>query len=164
MKKNCKLLFLLLSSTCGLIAQEKIKSPIIEDLNTTKISQGKVTVMQEESIKNIVAVYAPEDTTAIDWNTVNHVKVNGFKIQVFSGNNHRQSKDEAQQKAQLVSSAFPKEEVTVSYNSPFWRVRVGNYITREQANEALAKMKKTFPAFGREMYVIENVTVKRILE
>lgn len=164
MSKICNLLFLYLSFTYCLAAQDKIMSPIIEDLNTVKPSQGKVKVMQDESIKNIVAIYAPTDTTATDWNAVNHIKVNGFKIQVFSGNNNRQSKDEAQRKAQMVKGAFPSEEVTVSYNSPFWRVRVGNYVTREQANEVLVKMKKTFPSFGREMYVIENVPVKLIVD
>lgn len=151
-------------STSYLSAQDVIKSSIIDELNSPKLMQGKVRVMQDESIKNIVAVYNPNDTIAIDWGTVNHVKVNGFKIQVFSGNNQRQSKDEAQSKAGMVRSAYPNQEVTVSYNPPFWRVRVGNFLTRSDAEEVLSEMKKTFPSFGREMYIIENVPVKRIVE
>lgn len=165
MKKSIYIFLFLLFYTGCILAQEN-RSPIVDDLNTPKSGQGTVRVMQDESIKNLLATYAIADTTAviIDWNTVNHVKVNGFKIQVFSGNNQKKSKDEAERKLQMVRESFPGEEASITYNAPFWRVRVGNFLTRADAEEVLKEMKKTFPSFGREMYIIENVPVKRIIE
>jgi hypothetical protein len=162
MEKSIYIFLLLFICTGFAFAQEEVKSPIVDDLNTPKSGQGRVLVLQDESIKKLVAVYAVTDTSSvmIDWSTVNHVKVNGFKIQVFSGNNHKQSKDEAERKQSLIRESYPGEETTITYNAPFWRLRVGNFLTQAEAEEALKDMKKTFPSFGREMYIVRDV-VKR---
>lgn len=163
MKKSIHILLLLLVCTVVAVAQEGTNNPILEELNSPKSGQGRVVVMQDEAIKNIVAIQAVADTSnmIVDWNSVDHVKVNGFKIQVFSGNNHKQSKDEAERKQSLIRDSYPGEETTITYNAPFWRLRVGNYLTRIEAEEALKDMKKTFPSFGREMYIVRDV-VKRL--
>jgi len=42
----------------------------------------------------------------------------------------------------------------VLFDSPFWRLRVGNFATREEAEEVMEELKKTFPSFGKEMYIV----------
>ena len=78
----------------------------------------------------------------------------GFKIQAFSGNNQRTSKNEANTKQRLIDEAFPEYETVVTFESPFWRLRVGNFRTRDEATHVLNEMKKTFPSFGKEMYIV----------
>lgn len=165
MKKIIYIFLVLFVSTGYALSQDIGRSTIVDDLNAPKSGQGTVRIMQDESIKNLVATYNVADTgvVIVDWSTVNHVKVNGFKIQVFSGNNHKRSKDEAERKQSLVREAYPGQETTITYNAPFWRLRVGNYLTRGEAEEALQEMKKTFPSFGREMYIVSDV-VKRVTD
>jgi len=165
MKRSIHIFLLFFLFTGFAFSQEVAKSTIVDDLNTPKSGQGTIRIMQDESIKNLVATYNVADTglVIVDWNTVNHVKVNGFRIQVFSGNNHKISKEEAERKQSLIREAYPGQETTITYNAPFWRLRVGNYLTRGEAEEALQEMKKTFPSFGREMYVVNDV-VKRVTE
>ena len=56
-----------------------------------------------------------------------------------------------------MQSAYPNMDATISYASPVWRVRVGNFKTHEQAQQALSEMKDKLPSFGREMRIVEDV-------
>lgn len=133
---------------------------IVRDLNSSKYGQGNVKIFQDEAIQNIVAVRSDSVLRNNDADlTTNFVKVKGFKIQVFSGNNQSKSKNEAFSKKAQVENAFPEMETVVTFNSPFWRLRVGNFQTREEAEEVLKEMKRKFPSF-REMYIVSD-TIKR---
>lgn len=136
---------------------------IIEELNSRKLGQGKVVVMQDEVVDGLLAVRQKTDTAqklgVIDPDA-EFTKVKGFKIQVYSGNNQQRSKREAETKQTQVKTLYPELESNVTYNSPFWRLRVGNFLTREDAETVLQEMKKSFPVMGREMYVVSDVVKK----
>ena len=141
----------------GMTAQETAKT-IIDELNTDYPGQGHVVIYQDEAIKGIVGrnisparpVYVTGD------GAVPYVKMRGFKIQAFAGNNQRTSKDEAYRKQGLVNQAFPGQETAVIFDSPFWRLRVGNFQARDDASAVLTELRRTFPAFGKEMYVVTD--------
>jgi hypothetical protein len=78
----------------------------------------------------------------------------GYKIQAFSGNNQRTSKNEAYYKQSLLNNSFPQHETAVLFESPFWRLRVGNFQGREEAESVLAEIRRSFPSFGKEMYIV----------
>jgi len=138
---------------------------IIDELNSSKWGQGKVTVMQDEVVDGLLAVRHKADTTqklgVVDPNA-EHTKVKGFKIQLYSGNNQQQSKREAESKQAQVKQTFPELESIVSFHSPFWRLRVGNFLNREDAEAVMKEMKSVFPAMGREMYVVSDVVKKPV--
>ena len=81
-------------------------------------------------------------------------RMRGFKVQAFSGNNQRTSKDEAHRKQMQINGAFPDIETVVLFESPFWRLRVGNFTTREEAENTMEELQRAFPSFGKEMYVV----------
>ena len=89
--------------------------------------------------------------------TKTFVKAKGYRIQVYSGSDQKRSKNEAQYRKDAVQSAYPNMDATISYASPVWRVRVGNFKTHEQAQQALSEMKDKLPSFGREMRIVEDV-------
>lgn len=155
---------LLIISTIGFLsisyAQEA--RSIIKDLNTSKVGQGSVRVLQDESIDGLLgAFYSADSTTSLSrYNDGSFVRTKGYKIQVFSGNNQAKSKAEAQEKYRAMKGAFPEYEATITYNEPFWRVRVGNFITKDAADIALKEFKKRFPSFGKEMTIVEDM-IKR---
>ncbi|GAB6120266.1 SPOR domain-containing protein [Dysgonomonas termitidis] len=166
MKKSLYI-FLVLSLFSGYALAQDDNKTIIDELNSSKWGQGNIKVMQDEAVQNILGVrqVAVIDTAkilgVID-PAANFTKVRGFKIQVFSGNNQQRSKREAESKQAQVRSAFPELETIVSFQSPFWRLRVGNFTSRADADEVLKEMKKIFPAFGREMYVVPDVVKKTV--
>lgn len=165
MKKGFYFLFVLTLISISSFAQSEERS-IIEELNSSKWGQGNVKVLQDEAINGLLGIRQETDTTKklghVDPNA-EFVRVKGFKIQVFSGNNQQRSKREAESKQAQVRSAFPELETVVSFHSPFWRLRVGNFLKSDEAEAVLKEMKKTFPSFGREMYVVPDV-VKRPVE
>lgn len=136
-------------------------STIIDDLNADRPGQGNVTVYQDEAIKEILAKPAPVNQPVFSSGdgSIQYVKLRGYKIQVFSGNDQRKSRDEAYYKQRLINESFEDMETVVFFNSPRWILRAGNFKTREEANEAMRHMRGQFPNFGKEMYIISD-TVK----
>ncbi|HRU13054.1 MAG TPA: SPOR domain-containing protein [Dysgonamonadaceae bacterium] len=47
-------------------------------------------------------------------------------------------------------------ETVVLFDSPFWRLRVGNFKTREEAEQVLDELRTAFPSFGKEMYIVTD--------
>lgn len=90
----------------------------------------------------------------------NSVKVPVYRIQLFSSN-HSNAKAQAEKLAQEVRTQFPDLDAAVSYVSPFWRLRVGEYRTYEEANAMQHLIKNKFPDFERGMLIIrERVNVQ----
>lgn len=167
MKKTVYILFCLLSVCLYTNAQS---ASIIDDLNTTKSGQGKIIIYQDEAIKNMVGrsiVSHNVSTTAsndlqlssskeAEHSSKTYIRAKGYRIQVYAGNDQKRSKNEAQARRSEILSAYPNMEVSISYTSPVWKVKAGNFKTREQAVAALNEMKSQFPGFGREMHVISD--------
>lgn len=153
-----KILFLffviLFSNFSTLICQNQRKD-IIDDLMEYKVGQGRVMVFEDNSLKGVLGRnMSPNRTVYSKDDGEQYVKMRGFKIQAFSGNNQRNSKNEANTKQRMINEAYPEHETVVTFDSPFWRLRVGNFRTREEANKVLEEMKKTFTSFGKEMYIV----------
>ena len=156
----CQVLSVAAQQTVTNTSQTTSKS-ILEELNTARRGQGSVVVYEDEAIKGILAkptstnlpVYTSED------GATQYVKMRGYKIQVFSGNNQRKSKDEAYSKQRLINNSFEDMETVVYFRSPRWILRAGNFRTREEADVMLKQMVKQFPSFGKEMYIVSD-TVK----
>lgn len=66
----------------------------------------------------------------------------GFRIQVFSGGNTRDARQEAERAGHKVKAAFPELPVYVHFYTPRWGCRVGNFRTYQAANQMLRKIKK----------------------
>lgn len=151
------LLSLLLAFCFNATAQsQKQHKEILADLNAVKPGQGRVMIFEDKAITEVLGrSMSPARTVYTTGDgSVQYVKMRGFKIQAFSGNNQQTSKNEAYYKQRLINTSFPEQETVVTFDSPFWRLRVGNFKTREDAAEVLSDIRKTFPAFGKEMYIV----------
>lgn len=156
----CSALFVSAQQPTTTMRNQSNKS-IIEELNTHRPGQGNVMVYQDEAIKGILAKPNPADLPVYtsDDGLTQYVKMNGYKIQVFSGNDQRKSKDEAYSKQKLINESFEELETVVYFRSPRWILRAGNFKTRSEADAMMKQMIKQFPDFGKEMYIVSD-TVK----
>ena len=68
-------------------------------------------------------------------------KAAGYRIQVYFGSNQREDKTKAQQMGNKVASRFPELRSYVSFESPHWRCRVGDFATREEASHYVRRLK-----------------------
>lgn len=95
---------------------------------------------------------ATESTDAVSGTT----KVAGYRVQVFSDNNARTAKNEARSKAQAISEEFSDFRTYVVYQSPYWRLKVGDFTTATEAENAADMIKKKFPSYAREVRVVRD--------
>ena len=65
----------------------------------------------------------------------------GFTLQVYTGG----SREEANAAKRRVYSALPNARPNIHYNSSIYRVQVGEYVDRLQAQEDYTMLKKEFP-------------------
>ena len=75
--------------------------------------------------------------------SANKVRMNGYRIQVYSGGNSRQAKNEATMMGNRVKSLFMDLSVYTHFSSPHWICRVGDFRTYEEANEVFRQLKET---------------------
>ncbi len=80
----------------------------------------------------------------------------GFRVQVFSDNNARTAKNEARAKQRTISSRFPQYQTYVMYTSPYWRLKVGDFRSQQEANAAADELRKAFPAYSKEIRVVRD--------
>lgn len=85
-------------------------------------------------------------------------KLSGFRIQVFSdGRNQHTLEARAKARGSAILSKFPKYrgQIYTYSSSPNWYTRVGNFLTLNEANEALTELKRAFPNYASEMRVVK---------
>lgn len=83
-------------------------------------------------------------------------KAAGYRVQVFSDNNPRTSKNEARTKEKAILAEFPQYATYVSYNSPYWRLKVGDFKSVDEAEAVADELKRSFPSYAREIRVVRD--------
>lgn len=159
MKKfPCIILLLMLFCVAGVSAQEATDEPIqtiFDDLQTSKTGKGEVIIHQPEALRKMIGVRMyGENVEKTDSST--YLKIQGFRTQVFSGNDQRKSKDEAFEKEKMIKELFPTVPTYVTYTAPFWKLRVGDFRSHEEAYHMQRLLMTAFPSFGKEMYIVKE--------
>ncbi len=136
-------------------AQDSYSSgTIINELqsNDDPGSEGVVRVKSDPAITALLGL--PSGSSGSFSGDKDYMKKTGYRVQVFSGNNPRLSKSEAFSKKKMIEEAFPDTPAYVDYDSPNWRLRVGDFRTKEEAVVFMQELKKAFPDMGKEMYTV----------
>lgn len=68
--------------------------------------------------------------------------VDGFTIQVYTGI----SKEQANEAKAKVYTTLPDSRPEIIYNQPSFKVKVGKFYTRREAQQTFAQLKRVFPA------------------
>ena len=66
----------------------------------------------------------------------------GYRIQIYTGGNSRNDKNEAQQMRVKCQKQFPELSAYVHFLSPHWVCRVGDFNTREEAARYVTRLRK----------------------
>lgn len=152
------LLFMLLACVAGASAQTRVDESvqtIFDNLQMSEPGKGEVIINQPQALRNMIGVrlygenVEKTDSTAF-------LKIQGFRAQVFSGNEQRKSKDEAFEKEKKIKELFPGVPTYVSYTAPFWKLRVGDFRSHEEAYHMQRQLMTAFPSFGKEMNIVKE--------
>ncbi len=80
----------------------------------------------------------------------------GYRIQAYTDNNQRTAKASAQARARAIAMRFPQYRSYISYNAPSWRLRIGDFKSRQEAQAALSRIRGVFPSYAREMTIVRD--------
>ena len=113
---------------------------IVEDLQTSRVGQGTVTIHQDAKISALLgATYVK----SAGENEPKMLKARGYRIQVYAGNNSRIARQEANDVAELIKMEFPELPVYAFFQPPRWLCRVGDYRSIEEADASMRRLKAT---------------------
>ena len=126
-----KRLTLLLSIMfCALYAVAQ--NTIVQELKRVEHGKGIITIEQPARLDSLMGKMSLKTT-----------QVEGYRVMVYSGNNSRAARDEANTWAQYMRENFPGAEVYVVFESPIRSCQYGDYRTREEAEAVMYKLKAT---------------------
>ena len=80
----------------------------------------------------------------------------GYRIQAYSDNNNTTAKANAQQRARDIAMKFPQYRSYITYKAPSWRLRIGDFKSRQEAQAALQRIKSVYPKYAREMVIVKD--------
>lgn len=97
----------------------------------SQIQEGVINVDVPPSIKSVI-------TKKIAYNKT-QPRIEGYRIQLFYG-----SESGAIKTRNEFLAAFPNTATYIEYDSPDWKVRVGNYKTRLDVDKSIGEIKAIF--------------------
>lgn len=83
------------------------------------------------------------------------VEVDGFRVQVYSSNQQKTAKNEALLLQQKLEKSVNKTIYTIS-EPPFWKVRLGDFQTREEAVVYKNELIVQFPELQSSAYIVPD--------
>lgn len=121
---------------------------------------GVISVTHPEALELRLRKMAVDSDSVVSENSGHRTgrvkKMGGYRVQIYSDNNARTAKNEARAKERAIAGAFPDVATYVIYDSPYWRLRVGDCRSRAEAEELAAEIKKAFPAYRAEITVVRD--------
>lgn len=150
MKNRILLAFLsVFLTSSALMAQEQPDSVARDRHEIFASMPENVSISQPESVERKFKEYFQVDQASgqirrfEDENVT--TKSGQFRIRIYS-NSAQNSRNESTQALARFQRTFPDMPAVRTFTSPFYKVTVGNFATRAEAQKALNEIKGSFPA------------------
>lgn len=139
-----------------LVLQQDSLSNLVS-ISTHLRNTGKVAIYQDSRLESLIT-HQPKAyfANARKGKGSDMILTQGYRIRAFSGNNQVTSKNQAYKIEKDLKQKYPDLDTYVIFKSPNWRLLVGNFSTNEEAVTTLRDLKKNFPEYGREMFVVKD--------
>ncbi len=144
MKKAAYIFFLLTisSSFFNLLGQQLFEKPGYRDSN--QYQEAQLQIYQDPRLETLLQRH-------IEYNKKKG-GMNGFRIQIFFGSG-RTARDDANETKARFLSYFPDTKAHILYQSPFYKVRVGDFRTKNEALKFYRTIQRRFP----NAYIIPDI-------
>ena len=153
-----KSIFFLLTAaifSTAIFAQSRQGQPDIFEALAKKVTgQGTVTIHQNPKMRVLL------DKKDAANEGKKHIFISGYRVQVYMENNQQRSKAGAFEREKRIKEKFPDLATYVSFTSPFWRLRVGDFRTHTDALVLLKSLRAEFPDMSAEMTIVRDDEVR----
>lgn len=83
------------------------------------------------------------------------VEIDGYRVQIYSSNRQQVAKSEALELEAKIKDKLD-QTVHVLYMPPFWKVRIGDFRTYEEAKEYKKLFVEQFPSIMGDTYIVRD--------
>lgn len=120
---------------------------MVSVLVTTFDSVPGVQVIQDSTVSVLLeeAMYGKKELVEID----------GYRVQIYSSNKQQTAKAEALDLETRLKEKIG-QPVYVQYQSPFWKVRLGNFRSYDEAKEYKKQFVQQYPDLMRDTYIVRD--------
>ena len=149
-------LFIFIICLGNIQAEDNAVGAFFERLQTPQ-NGTSVRIHQDNGV---VQKMQGRQTNVLDEHATTLRTAQGFRVQVFSSNTPRTARTEAQRIESLFKNNRAEAPVYTSFAAPFWKVRVGDCRTCQDAVDLMQKLKAEFPRQSSQMFIVrENVRI-----
>ncbi len=151
MKHVITLISILAISLSTTLAQQNILTEIenIRDANGNSI----VTINQDPQITRLIH----DKVNGINRQTS---EIQGYRVQVYSSSVPRTAKSEAFKVEKKFNENIPQLNSYVIFQPPFWKVRLGDFRTQNEAIEVRDEIRNKYPDIQGDVYVVpDNIQI-----
>jgi hypothetical protein len=142
-----KILLFILCLFCSIVVSAQEDVTLTGKLQERVEGEGLITIYDEEGIEELVDIQVEVNERMGG--------VEGWRIQLYSGLGPAAKQKALKVKGRFLNN-FPGYDADLSFTSPNWRVRVGNYRHKHEALQLLNDLRKIFP----NCYIVKDGYVK----
>jgi hypothetical protein len=141
--KRIFVLFIALVAYISIFADDSIVTPIRANIIS---EMSGVEVYQDSTVARLLhnAIYGEQELVEID----------GYRVQIYSSNQQQIAKEEALELEKKLKEYLP-HTIYVTYVSPFWKVRVGDFRTYEEAYAYKKEFVQMYPEQMGDTYIVK---------
>jgi hypothetical protein len=120
--------------------------PSVSDAQTHNepASAGKITINQSPHIAGLIEQHASLNNKFRGYP--------GFRVQIYFGNGNK-AKEEALRTRNSFNEQFAQYESYIVFQTPYFKVRVGDFVTRYEAYLAFQEISKKYP----QAFLVEDL-------
>ena len=146
--KICSILIALLAAMPILADDtiEVVSAPIVPRVNLLE-QMPNVEVIQDSAVATLL-------DGAIN-GTREWIEIEGYRVQVYSSNQQQTAKGEALDLEEKLQSQV-NQTIYVQYLPPFWKVRLGDFRTYEEAKEYKKTFVQLYPDLIGDTYIVRD--------
>ena len=150
----------------GLSAQEQtlpLDTILVDSLHIDTLQSDTLHTFILDAMPNAIVHQDSAITLLLEDKSYNRQRgqhqVSGFRVQVYASNTPQVAKNEALDLHEALSSQVSMAVYVIS-EPPFWKVRLGDFLTREEAIDYKNQLNVLFPHLQGSTYVVpDQVTV-----
>ena len=142
--KRIFILFIAVAAYMSIFADDSIVTPIRANIVS---EMSGVEVCQDSTVARLLhnVIYGEQELIEID----------GYRVQIYSSNQQQVAKEEALGLEKKLKE-YLSHTIYVTYVSPFWKVRVGDFRTYEEAYAYKKEFVQMYPEQMGETYIVKD--------